>query len=113
MSSYETRRKSTLGIFSILVLLAAPWNALAIQQVWEADNSGLMQPGDPEGGDRTFPDTPFDDPNGGMYIVPDVDPRDDEVPDVPVIRLIPILNDYWLIVSPLLKTDTLPYLLTR
>ncbi len=113
MSIHENRFRTILGIFLAIALLAAPMQAYAFLDIWDPDDQDQMEPGDPEGGDRAFPDTPYDDPSGQSSFAPGGDSGDDELPDQPVIRMIPLLRDHWLIVTPLMKPGVSPYLLVR
>ena len=90
---------ASLGLLLIPVFLLAPTAAFAKDDlIADDDYVGGMEPGDPEGGDRIFDDTPFQDPNGTTQYI-----EDPVVPDrtivKPEIRLILLPGNILLVIQ--------------
>jgi len=103
-----------LGLLMIFALLAAPTCVFARgPMIADDDYHSGMEPGDPEGGDRIFDDTPFSGPSGQTrYIGEDPIGGGRSIGEIEIL-VIPFLRDALIIIKTPDRVNLHSILLSR
>ncbi len=114
MCRSERTPVAILGLLLIFALLAAPTFVFARGPLIADDETyGGMQPGDPEGGNRIFDDTPISNPGGQTrYIGEDPGEGGRSIGEIEIL-VIPFLRDVLIIVKTSDSVNLQPILLSR